>query len=1159
MHTTVKHFLTVLLVTSTALLSEAGIGQDIPFVNWENTPIHPIDLSPDGTRLAVAHTADARLEIFSVTTGVPVSLASIPVGLDPISVRFRTDNEVWVVNHISDSISIVDLAHGRVIDTLQTDDEPADVVFAGSDGKAFVSCSQSNTIMVFDPTDNSSDPQRIAINAEDPRALATSPDGLFVYAAIFESGNATTVLGGGLETDSPVSFPANIVNDGDTPYAGINPPPNNGNIFEPSVNQDLPPAPPVGLIVRKNDQGQWLDDNQTDWTAYVSGELAGRSNRPIGWDLPDRDIARIDTRDLSLDYVRSLMNIGMTLAVNPVDGGISLVGTDATNQVRFEPMVNGTFVRVQMATVTADDLNDKTINDLNGHLNYQSPSIAQAQRDLSVGDPRGAIWNAAGTRLYITGMGSNNLIVVNRDGQRVSTATSIETGTGPTGIVMDDARQRAYVWNHFDKSISVIDILSEKEITRTAVFDPTPAVISEGRPFLYDTHLTSGLGQASCGACHVDARIDRLAWDLGDPGSDMLGFQQNCLTSRIRECEDFHPMKGPMITQTLQDIIGNEPFHWRGDRAGIEEFNPAFEGLLGDDTQLSADEMQRFEDFLATITFPPNPFRNLDNSLPADLPLPGHFATGRFAAAGTPLPNGNASRGLSIYRFNLTDGSLQCASCHTLPTGMGANSVLRSLGVRIGGMHRPTGLLGENSLGIVSIDGSSNVSIKIPQLRNLYEKVGFDATQQESRAGFGFLHDGTVDSIARFVNLQTFDLNTVQDTADLVALMLAFSGSDLPAINLSIDDPAPISKDSHAAVGQQVKLIDSNNTRLDLLASIAAAGRIGLIADTATNNGRRGWTYDPESNLMLSDNSDAALTISELRADATETASQTWTAVPAEVAVRLGIDRDMNGTPNGEESMHTLSGGFSGAWFDPSHDGEGLLIEILDNNRGVASWFTYDGEGNQRWHTGVGPIIGDTLIFESLQAPIGGIFGDDFDPASVQRLTSGAAAVRFNHCNSADLYHQVDGVLNIQNLVRLTSIAGLSCNGDPGAAMGISGSWFDPDHDGEGFVVQEISATQALVAWYSYDNQGNQAWFSGVGTLDGQRIIVDQVRIPSGGIFGPEFDPSTVVANPWGRIELELGCSTGAIDYISSISSFGSGSQNLTRLTTPSGVTCATP
>jgi hypothetical protein len=28
-----------------------------------------------------------------------------------------------------------------------------------------------------------------------------------------------------------------------------------------------------------------------------------------------------------------------------------------------------------------------------------------------------------------------------------------------------------------------------------------------------------------------------------------------------------------MVTQSLQDIIGREPVHWRGDRPGIESFN----------------------------------------------------------------------------------------------------------------------------------------------------------------------------------------------------------------------------------------------------------------------------------------------------------------------------------------------------------------------------------------------------------------------------------------------------------------------------------------------------------------------------------------------------------------------------------------------------------
>src|SRR5947207_15796749 len=34
------------------------------FVNWETGQVHPVDMTPDGTRLLVCNTADNRLEVF---------------------------------------------------------------------------------------------------------------------------------------------------------------------------------------------------------------------------------------------------------------------------------------------------------------------------------------------------------------------------------------------------------------------------------------------------------------------------------------------------------------------------------------------------------------------------------------------------------------------------------------------------------------------------------------------------------------------------------------------------------------------------------------------------------------------------------------------------------------------------------------------------------------------------------------------------------------------------------------------------------------------------------------------------------------------------------------------------------------------------------------
>src|SRR5262245_54493707 len=129
-----------------------------PFVNWETPHVSPIALTPDASRLLAVNTPDNRLEVIQLldppteTSGEPFPLgrvvASIPVGLEPVSVRLRSDHEAWVVNHVSDSVSIVDLDAGVVVETLFPGDEPTDVAFAA--GRAFVVCSQINRVIVYD-------------------------------------------------------------------------------------------------------------------------------------------------------------------------------------------------------------------------------------------------------------------------------------------------------------------------------------------------------------------------------------------------------------------------------------------------------------------------------------------------------------------------------------------------------------------------------------------------------------------------------------------------------------------------------------------------------------------------------------------------------------------------------------------------------------------------------------------------------------------------------------------------------------------------------------------------------------------------------------------------------------------------------------------------
>src|SRR5262245_12005813 len=170
-----------------ALLTSRLAGAQGSFVNWESPPVHGADMTPDGATLLVVNTADDRLEIFSLGGGLPVHAASIPVGLDPVSIRVRTNGEAWVVNRVSDTVSVVDLTTRNVVATLDVGDEPGDVIFAGAPQRAFVTVSMLNQVSVYDPANLATAPTVIPIQGNRPRALAA--DATHVYAAIFDSGN----------------------------------------------------------------------------------------------------------------------------------------------------------------------------------------------------------------------------------------------------------------------------------------------------------------------------------------------------------------------------------------------------------------------------------------------------------------------------------------------------------------------------------------------------------------------------------------------------------------------------------------------------------------------------------------------------------------------------------------------------------------------------------------------------------------------------------------------------------------------------------------------------------------------------------------------------------------------------------------------------------
>ena len=995
--------LTLLVALGLGLPLSAG-AQTKDFLLFESGPVRPLATDPSGTRLFAVNIPDNRLEIFTRTGGGGlVHQESVAVGMEPVAVAARSDTEVWVVNHLSDSVSIVDVSASPAVvtRTLLVGDEPRDIVFAGPD-RAFITTAhrgQHRTdstisgapgtgdpqfttagvgradVWVFDATNPGSDfggnPEEvIELFGDTPRALAVSADGNTVYAAVFHSGNQTATVNEGTVCDGFAGAGA-CGGDGITSPNGL--PGGNlpGGNPGPDENHQLVTAPEVGLIVQyDNGSGEWRDELDRNWS------------NGIRFNLPDHDVFAINANTLSQtnDY-EHVGTILFNMAVNPISGNVYVSNADSQNLTRFEGAgtFGGSTVQGNLAQYGISVLSGASNVDtrhLNKHINYATLPAPAGTKDHSLATPLDMVVSSDGATLYVAAFGSGKVGVfqtatLENDtfDPTVQSAQYIDVGGGPSGLVLNEGQNRLYVYNRFDHNISIVNTATGTEIGTVPLYTPEPAHVIAGRPVLYDAQATSSNGEASCSSCHIFGDFDSLAWDLGDPDGDIttntapftaVGVPAN--VNGGANDDEFHPMKGPMTTQTLRGMANSGGLHWRGDRvdgffgldtpyitgggtdAGDEDLNfrnfiVAFPGLVGMDIDLSGGpgtqpafeaDMQDFSDFALEIVLPPNPVRPLDNVLV-----------------------GAAASAEGVYLNDNMD-TLTCEGCHTL--------------------QPENGFFGTG--GLASFEGETQI-VKVAHLRNMYQKVGMfghpdagfflpgdNSHQGDQIRGFGFLHDGSTDTIFRFFQAQVFALfppligfDDDNQRRDMEQFMLEFPSDLAPIVGQQITDDGSVNGDlvaritlmrAQANTAFTSKFLGGNVTECDLVARGFVGGEErGYLFDGATYDSDRA----AENNLsqaMLDGFADVA------------GQSLTYTCAPPGSGIRMAQDRDLDGVFDGDEfddgTDPANAGSILGACNDGiDNDGDGdidladaactsagLHIENPECNDGVDN----DGDGN---------------------------------------------------------------------------------------------------------------------------------------------------------------------------------------------------------------------
>lgn len=267
---------------------------------------------------------------------------------------------------------------------------------------------------------------------------------------------------------------------------------------------------------------------------------------------------------------------------------------------------------------------------------------------------------------------------------------------------------------------------------------------------------------------------------------------------------------------------------------------------------------------------------------------------------------------------------------------------------------------------------------------------------------------------------------------------------------------------------------------------------------------------------------------------------------------------DDNGDDTSSETV-SIDARLTGIWSIDHISQESLLLEMLDDNQVLMYWLGFDANGKQLWLYGLGQISGDSVSFDDVYQTSGPVFGAAYDSSQLSQSRIGDASLSLNSCGNGQFQYDFNGLGQASRAIeKAYSLKDNDCGKAAKVVdSGMSGAWFNPERNGEGFyilVYQNEEGLRAYTYWLSYNDQGEPIWMIGASAVQQNNLVANTVVIPTGNQYGVQGSDGIDVQ---GSMTIQYtGCQSANVEFDLEQGGLGAGGHSLFRLSQPVNSYC---